>query len=505
MNKPIGIDLGTTMSAMAIVDDHGQPQMIHNNKGETLTPSAILFRGDERVVGQPARNSAVARPNQVAMFIKREMNNEDYVFHGEDGHAYPPEELSALILSKLKQDAEAALGIEVRQAVVTVPAYFVDLDRNRTRVAGEIAGLEVIDIINEPTAAAIAYGLTVAREDATILVYDLGGGTFDVTVMAIESGDLRVLATGGNRYLGGTDFDEALARDFAERFKAEHGVDPLDDPRFYQDFRDKAEKAKIDLSDTGETYVNLSAGQFLDFELRRSDFEGLIAHYIDQTQALTEEVLHDAGVTPQQIDRILLVGGSTRIPAVQRMVRDLLGAEPETGLNPDEAVAIGAAVYAANERGVAVRDATGKVRPPATLTNVTAHSLGIVVDDDGTPRNSRLIDKNSPIPARGEDTYSTVEDNQNSVRIVILQGEHDDPEDCIKVGDAGVLTGIPPQPRGVPQILVTLEYDKSGIVHVYARDTGSGRELRATIEYPALMSGAAVREAIARVERSRVS
>jgi molecular chaperone DnaK len=506
MSKPIGIDLGTTMSAMAIVDDHGQPQMVHNNKGQTLTPSAILIRGEERVVGEPARNAAVARPNHVVMRIKSEMDNPDYKFEAEDGTAYVPEELSGLILRKLKQDAEAALGTEVRQAVITVPAYFGDLERNRTRTAGEIAGLEVIDIINEPTAAAVAYGLSAARRDETILVYDLGGGTFDVTIMAVEGGDLRVLTSNGHHHLGGTDFDEALAVDFAERFEAEHGMNPLDDPRFHQDFRDRAERAKIDLSDSEETFVNLSAaGHFLDLELRRSDFERLIGHFIDQTQFLTESALGDAGLRPNQVNRVLLVGGSTRIPAVQRMVRDLMGREPEIGINPDEVVAIGAAVYAANERGVTVRDATGKVRPPAKVSNVTAHSLGIVAqNDDGEDRNSKLIDKDSPIPARGERVYSTIEDNQTAVRIEILQGEDDDPAECVKVGDAGVLSGIPPQPAGVPEILVALEYDKSGIVHVRARDNGSGKELRATIDYPALMSGAAVKEAVARVAQAKV-
>jgi molecular chaperone DnaK len=506
MSKPIGIDLGTTMSAMAIVDDNGLPKMIHNNKGQTLTPSAVLIRGEERVVGVPARNAAVARPDQVVMFVKRQMNEPDYRFAATDGHHYTPEELSGLILRKLKLDAEAALGEPVRQAVITVPAYFDDLQRKRTRTAGEIAGLEVIDIINEPTAAAVAYGLVADREDGTILVYDLGGGTFDVTIMAIESGDLRVLTTNGNPALGGTDFDETLAEYFAERFEAEHGTRPLDEPRFHQDFRDRAENAKIDLSDSDVTTVSLSAGgHFTDVDLTRAEFEGLIAHYVDQTQHLTEKALSDAGLTRHDIDKVLLVGGSTRIPSVQRMVRDLLGKEPETGVNPDEVVAVGAAVYAANERGVTVRDATGKVRPPAKFSNVTAHSLGIVaVNDDDVRRNVPLIRKDSPIPARGRDTFSTNTDNQTSVRIEILQGEDEDPEECTKVGDAGVLSGIPPQPKGVPEIVVELEYDKSGLVHVHARDEGSGKELKATIEYSALLSGAAVEQAVARVGRAKV-
>ena len=389
--------------------------------------------------------------------------------------------------------------------MITVPAYFGDLERNRTRAAGKIAGLDVIDIINEPTAAAIAYGLSRGREDRKILVYDLGGGTFDVTIMAVEDGNLRVLTSNGDRKLGGVDFDEALATYFAKKFETEFRVRPLDDPRSYQEFRDRAEGVKIDLSDAEEVPVSLSAGgKFLDLDVQRSDFERLIGHYIDQTRSLTETALSDAGLGHDQIDKVLLVGGSTRIPAVRRMVRDLIGKEPEIGTNPDEVVAIGAAVYAANESGVPVRDTTGRELPPARIRNVTAHSLGVVVLNDGTPRNARLIPKDSPIPASGRDNFTTLDDNQTAVRIEILQGEDDDPEMCVKVGDAGVLAGIPRQPRGVPQIVVTLEYDKSGIVHVHARESQSGKELNATIEYTALISGAAVQQAIARVEQAKV-
>ena len=306
-----------------------------------------------------------------------------------DGHGYTAEELSALILRKLKQDAEKALGEQVPSAVVTVPAYFADLERNRTREAGKLAGLDVIDIINEPTAAAIAYGLSRDRGDRKILVYDLGGGTFDITIMAVDGGDLRVLTSNGDRKLGGVDFDEALATYFAEKFQAKFGVQPLDEPRSYQTFRDTAESAKINLSDTDEVPVSLTAsGQVLDLDLRRSDFEGLIRHYIDQTRLLTEQALADAHLRPGQIDNVLLVGGSTRIPAVQQMVRDLVGKEPESGVNPDEVVAIGAAVYAANERGVAVRDTAGRELPAAKIRNVTAHSLGVEVQMPTAERGS---------------------------------------------------------------------------------------------------------------------
>lgn len=503
MRKPIGIDLGTTMSAMAIVDDLGQPQIIPNNKGKTLTPSAILIRGDERVIGEMAKRSAVARPENVVMFIKRSMDKPDYVFMDENGKKHRPEELSGLILRKLKQDAEAALGTEVNQAVITVPAYFGDLERNRTRLAGEIAGLEVIDIINEPTAAAIAYGISSGQKNSTILVYDLGGGTFDVTIMKVEDGNLRELTSNGHRHLGGTDFDDALAQFFAEKFKAKHRLNPLDDLKFYQDFRDRAEQAKIDLSDADETYVNLSAGgKFLDLELQRSEFENLISHYVDQTQFLTEEALKDAGLVWNQVDKVLLVGGSTRIPLVRRMVRGLTGREPEMGINPDEVVAVGAAVYAANERGVVVRDRTGKALPAVQFSNVTAHSLGIITTDPDTMQkyNSKVILKDTSIPAEGTDTFSTIENNQTAVRLQIVQGEDEDPEACDMVGDAAVLTGIPPRPRGVPQIEVTLSYDGSGIVHLHAREMESGKELHARIEYTALMSQAEVQQAAAKVE-----
>jgi molecular chaperone DnaK len=505
MTKPVGIDLGTTMSAVAVVGDLGQATMLHNNKGETLTPSAILFRGAERVVGKPARNSAIARPKQVVMFVKRQMGEPGYPFEF-DGVKYGAEELSGLILCKLRQDATEALGEEVRDAVITVPAYFGDLERNRTRAAGEIAGLNVIDIINEPTAAAIAYGLSRGRDNGTIMVYDLGGGTFDITIMAIEDGNLRVLTSNGDRELGGMDFDEALAAHFAAEFEARFGIRPLDDPRSYQEFRDRAETVKIDLSDSDEVPVSLSAGgKFIELEVQRSQFERLIGHYIDQTRTLTEKALSDAGLRRDQIDKVLLVGGSTRIPAVRRMVQDLIGREPESGINPDEVVAMGAAIYAANERGIAVRDTTGRQLPAARISNVTAHSLGVKIEGtDGRPLNARLIAKDSPIPASGQNVFTTTWDNQPAVDIEILQGEYDDPEDCVKVGSAGRLEGIPPQPRGVPQIMVTLEYDKSGIVHVRAREGQSGRELTARIEYADLISGEAARQAMARVDQAKV-
>lgn len=484
MSKPIGIDLGTTMCATAVVDKLGQPVVVRNSKGETLTPSAILFQGEERVVGLPARRAAMKNLANVVMFVKSEMANPEYRFTW-GGVNYTPEELSGIILRKLKQDAEAALGEDVTDAVITVPAYFGDLERHRTRDAGRIAGLNVIDIINEPTAAAIAYGLVRQSEDQKILVFDLGGGTFDVTVMAINNGSIRVLTSNGDRELGGVYFDEEFMQYFADKFKEQFDIDPLQEPRPYQDFRERAEALKIDLSDADEAPISLSAGgNALDLDVRRFEFERLIGHYIDQTRTLTEKALADADLTPGQIEKVLLVGGSSRIPAVRRMVQELIGKAPELGFNPDEVVAIGAAIYAANERGVSVRDPSGRVLPPAKFRDVSAHSLGVLVrDSSGIDKNVRVVPKDTPIPASGRDLFSTVTDNQEEIRITILQGEDDDPEMCEEVGDAGVLRGIPPRPAGVPRILVTLEYDGSACVHVHAREEESGVELDSTIEY----------------------
>ena len=417
MGKAIGIDLGTTMSAMAIVDATGRPSIITNKEGQRLTPSAILIRGDERIVGERAKRAAVAKPNNVAQFVKRSMCDADWVFTDEQDHTHRPEELSALILKKLKQDAELSLGAEVTDAVITVPAYFADLERNRTRQAGEIAGFKVLAIINEPTAAAIAYGLCASQANITMLVYDLGGGTFDVTIQKVQGPqDLTELTSDGNRFLGGADFDAELAKHFVEQFEAKHRVDLKEVGTLSsdQDFRDRAEQAKIDLSADSEVYVSLSAaGKPLDLTVRRADFEKLIAHYVDQTEDLTKKALEAAGLTWKQIDKVMLVGGSTRIPKVREMVRALTGKEAETGINPDEVVALGAAVYAANLTGITVRSERGQALPPVEFRNVTAHSLGIVAtrSDDKRLYNAKIIQKDTEVPAECKDSFTTVEDN----------------------------------------------------------------------------------------------
>jgi molecular chaperone DnaK len=508
MTRVIGIDLGTTMSAMAYVDEVGRPVIIPNAEGEKLTPSCIMIRGDERPIGRRAKNAAIALPKNVFQFVKRQMSDPKCVFTDDSGKQHRPEELSALILKKLKQDAEKHLGDTVTQAVITVPAYFRDLERQRTKQAGEIAGFEVLDIINEPTAAAIAYGIRQAQQDMTILVYDLGGGTFDVTIMQVlGGGELKVLTSCGDHSLGGVDFDEAVCKFCAEQFKAKHQIDPLENLKTYQDLRTKAEAAKIDLSTDVKTEISLTAeGHVLDIEFTRAEFEKLIAFYVDQTQVLTEGVLSDASLDWGHVDRVLLVGGSTRIPVVQNMVKSLTGKEPEMGVNPDEVVAMGAAVYAATLSGVPVRDTGGRAMAAIKVRNVTAHSLGIIAQNDaGKDFNAKLIEKNSEIPAVGEGIFTTVADNQTEVRIQIVQGEDENPTYCTNVGNAGLLQGIPPQPKGKPQIKVWLSYDKAGIVHLRATDLASSSELVADIENNALLSKEEVKRAAKDVASLKVT
>lgn len=512
MGAAIGIDLGTTMSAMAYVDAMGRPVMIHNHEGQTLTPSAVLIRGDERVVGDRAKRTAIAQPKNVAKLIKRGMCDPDFVFVDENEQKHRPEELSALILIKLKQDAEQRLGTEVTDAVITVPAYFAELERNRTKRAGEMAGFNVLDIINEPTAAAIAYGVGKGEPNKTILVYDLGGGTFDVTIMkTVGPDELQVLTSDGDRFLGGADFDADLSDHFVEKFEREHNVDLRKSGNLQtdQEFRDKAELAKIDVSADSEVDVTLSAaGKVLTVKLQRAEFESIISRHIAKTRDLTEKALQKTRLGWKDIDRVLLVGGSTRIPMVRVMIRELTGQEPEVGFNPDEVVALGAAVYAAILSGVTVRNEKGhKLSDKLRLRNVTAHALGIIVVDDLRNKevNSIIIKKDTEIPADVTQTnYTTVEDNQTAVRLQVIQGEDEDPEKCIKVGEA-VLQDIPAQPQGKPKIDVTLGYDKSGMISLVAKERTSGRDVRAEIACPALMSQAELERSTERVGKLKVA
>ncbi len=506
MSRLIGIDLGTTMSVIATIDKADRPQIVKNAEGKTLTPSAVLIRGEERIVGDKAKRSAVARPNSVVQFIKRRMNEPDYEFIDSNSKRHRPEEISALILRKLKQDAEKALGEPVSQAVITVPAYFGDLERNRTKQAGEIAGLEVLDIINEPTAAAIAYGINSGGNNETILVYDLGGGTFDITVMQIvNQSNFQVLASAGNKYLGGVDFDEAICEYVADLFTAEHGVDPREDPRSYQDLRNMAEEVKHDLSSDTEAEIYYSAsGHTIDVDLSRDKFEELIKPLIDQTIYLTKDALSEAKTTASQVDKVVLVGGSTRIPLVHKIVAELIGKEPEVGFNPDEVVALGAAAYAASLTGRMLRDESMQPLGHISVQDVTAYSLGIsAYNRNSQLQNFIIIPRNSKIPVeiKSPDPFSTHFDNQTVVEIPILQGESADPDECTPVGDVAMLSNIPPQPRGVPRIEITLGYDKSGIVRLYAKELGSGREVKAEIEYGALMSASEQARAKQKVAR----
>ena len=509
MSKPIGIDLGTTMSVMAIVDKAGRPQIIPNADGKTLTPSAILIRGSERIIGDKARRSAVARPNNVAQFVKRRMNEPDYTFIDSDGHKHRPEELSALILKKLKQDAEQALGEPVTQAVITVPAYFGDLERNRTKQAGEIAGLEVLDIINEPTAAAIAYGINKGSQNKTILVYDLGGGTFDVTILqVIGKNEYKVLASAGNKYLGGVDFDEAICEHIAKQFKQAHNVDPMDNARSYQDLRNLAEEAKHELSTDTEAEIYFSTeGHTIDTDINRAQFQDLIEHLIDQTFYLTKQALQEANVASEDVDEVVLVGGSTRIPLVQQTIKKLTNKEPAIGFNPDEVVAMGAAIYAASLTGDMVTDKDLRPVGQIKVRDVTAYSLGVLAyDHNDQLRNFIIVPKNSEVPVEitNPNPFSTREDNQTRVDLQIVQGESEDPEECTTVGNSASLTGIPPRPKGAPRIQVTLGYDKSGIVRLHAKELDSGQEVEAKIEYGALLSQAQLEQTAQKISGLKV-
>lgn len=512
----LGVDLGTTMSCMAVVDRvTKRPRVLPNKEGRNVTPSVVLFKGDAVIVGERAKRSAKVYENDVALCAKRHMCEPEWVFIDSQGKEHRAEEISALILKKLKQDAEAALGEPVKKAVISVPAYFQDMERNRTRHAGELAGLDVLTIINEPTAAAIAYGLDAvmkSKAGTRILVYDLGGGTFDVTVMEIGEGTFNVLASGGERFLGGVDFDEALVKFFQEQFQESHGFDPLADLRVYQDFLDRAEQAKIDLSIDSEVVVGLSAGgKSLDVEITRKELEDLISPFIVRTIELTEQTLAEAKVTWENIDKVLLIGGSTRIPLVQEKLRRVSGKEPEKGVNPDEAVACGAAIIGAQKAGERVVDRTGVEIRDLRFRNVTAHALGIVVvevAENGTEKevNSILIPKGSPVPAEGTAMYTTHVNNQTSARITLLQGEDEDPKYCTVVGESGgyVMSGLPPRPKGEPRIEVAAQYDEEGIIRVRARELDSGKELRIEVKYPQLLTATEREEIKARLERVKM-
>ena len=492
MAKTIGIDLGTTNSCVAVIEG-GEPVVIANAEGARTTPSVVAFsKTGERLIGQVAKRQAVTNPDRTVSSIKREMGTDYKV--NIDGKSYSPQEISAMILSKLKADAEAYLGETVTQAVITVPAYFTDAQRQATKDAGKIAGLDVKRIINEPTAAALSYGID-KETDQKVMVYDLGGGTFDVSIIEMGDGVQEVLATAGNNRLGGDDFDQRVIDWMVSSFKAETGVDLTNDKMAMQRLKEAAEKAKIELSGVTSTAINLpyitadaTGPKHLDLTLTRAKFNELTADLVEKTMGPVRSALSDSGLSIGEINKVLMVGGSSRIPAVQEAVKKLIGKDPFKGINPDECVAIGAAI----QGGVLGGEVDGLLLLDVTPLSLGVETMGGVM--------TKVIDRNTTIPTKKSQIFSTAADNQTQVEINVLQGEREFARDNKQLG-LFALTGIAPAMRGVPQIEVTFDIDANGIVNVSAKDLGTGKEQKITISSSTNMSKEDIEKAVKDAEQ----
>jgi molecular chaperone DnaK len=486
----VGIDLGTTYSSISYLNEYGEPEIVSNAEGERLTPSAVFFDEGSVVVGEIAKENALTHPDKVVLFAKREMGNPHWSFDHK-GETLTPIEISALILKKLKNDAEMVFSQQIPYVVITVPAYFDDIRRRATITAGEMAKFKVLKLINEPTAAAIAFGATKSREDETVLIYDLGGGTFDVTLMRVENqgNNIRIIASEGDHQLGGKDFDDAIIKICAKAFEAEHGFDPTEDPIDFQQLRQGAEKSKKELSVRQRTSLLVRAkGYRSQVVILREQFNEAIQPKIKTTSALIRTLLRTAKVRKEEIDRVLMIGGSTRIPLVRDTVEELLGIKPDVSVNPDEAVSLGAAIVASQEvMKLAPENVTPEVKEKIgalQITDVVSHSIGIEAAIPGSNQkiNSLLIKKNSPIPSEVSKEFVTQMQGQTGIQVKVYQGEFQNPALCNPIGDF-VMSGLPPGRPPGKKVRVTLSCTTDGVIQIFARDIESGVEMQTRVDY----------------------